>query len=124
MEEFANENGFLLEMHQVVTKDNYILGLYRIPGKFGEAPPDFSKPAILLQHGLGTDMMQWVMARPEDAPAFVLARAGYDVWMGNNRGTTHSYGHTKLNHKKDREYWHFTWEQMGTYDVPAIIDHI
>jgi len=69
-------------------------------------------------------MMQWVMAKPEDAPAFVLARAGYDVWMGNNRGTTHSYGHVKFDHKKDREYWHFTWEQMGTYDVPAMVDYI
>jgi len=58
------------------------------------------------------------------APAWVIANAGYDVWMGNNRGTTHSLGHVTYNHKKDREYWDFTWEQMGTFDTPAVIEYI
>jgi len=49
-------------------------------------------------------MMQWVMNRPEVAPALVLARAGYDVWMGNNRGTNYSKTHTTLSNK-DKEYW-------------------
>jgi len=35
-------------------------------------------------------MMQWVMNRPENAPAFVLAKNGYDVWLGNNRGNRFS----------------------------------
>jgi len=49
-------------------------------------------------------MMQWVFHLPEVAPALVLARAGYDVWMGNNRGTRFSPAHTTLN-PKDKEYW-------------------
>jgi len=42
---------------------------------------------VLLQHGLEADMMQWVYNSPDKAAALVLARAGYDVWLGNNRGT-------------------------------------
>jgi len=63
-----------------------------------------SKPPVLLQHGLESDMMQWVMNKPEVAPAFVLAREGYDVWLGNNRGTRFSSKHTTLDPKK-KPYW-------------------
>ena len=84
MEQIANEHGFKCEKTQVVTDDGYILGIYRIPGKLsGSAKPG---PPVLLQHGLEADMMQWVYNEPDVAPALVLARAGYDVWFGNNRG--------------------------------------
>jgi len=63
-----------------------------------------SKPPVLLQHGLEADMMQWVFNRPEVSHAFVLAREGYDVWLGNNRGTRFSNKHTTLDPKK-KPYW-------------------
>lgn len=69
-------------------------------------------------------MMQWVLNTPETSPALVLARQGYDVWMGNNRGTYYSLGHVSYDHNKDREYWQFSWEEMGKYDLPAMIDSI
>jgi hypothetical protein len=50
-------------------------------------------------------MMQWVFHYPDKATAWVLADAGYDVWMGNNRGTHLSLGHDSLDHKKDKAYW-------------------
>jgi pimeloyl-ACP methyl ester carboxylesterase len=68
-------------------------------------------------------MMQWVFNRESVAPAFVLARAGYDVWMGNNRGNRFSQTHTTLDNTS-QEYWTFDWEQMGTKDTPAVIDFI
>ena len=60
----------------------------------------------------------WVMNYPEIAPAFTAARAGYDVWLGNQRGTKNSMGHKTLNNKS-KAYWSFSYTEMGKYDAPA-----
>lgn len=120
----ADKYGFTSEEHHVTTKDGYKLMMHRIPGMKNEAMGDGPKPAVLLVHALASSSFQWIFNDPEVAPAFVLARAGYDVWLANNRGNMFSLGHEKLDAKKDRSYWYFTWEEMGTFDVPAMIDHI
>jgi alpha-beta hydrolase superfamily lysophospholipase len=61
------------------------------------------------------------------ASAFILANAGYDVWMGNNRGCAYSLMHKTLDPKKkedEPQYWDFSFEEMGIYDLPAEIDFI
>ena len=68
-------------------------------------------------------MMQWVYQKPEVAPAFVLARAGYDVWLGNNRGNRFSQKHETLD-PANKEFWQFTWEELGTKDTPAVMDYM
>jgi pimeloyl-ACP methyl ester carboxylesterase len=68
-------------------------------------------------------MYEFVYASPEVAPAFVLANAGYDVWLGNNRGSRLSLAHETLD-PKSKAFWQFTWEELGTYDTPAMIDYI
>jgi lysosomal acid lipase/cholesteryl ester hydrolase len=68
-------------------------------------------------------MMVWVVNDPELAPAFQIARAGYDVWLGNNRGTKYGLKHTTLSTDSD-EFWDFDQETMGMHDLPAIIDHV
>jgi lysosomal acid lipase/cholesteryl ester hydrolase len=65
-------------------------------------------------------MMEWVMNTPETAPAFVLARNGYDVWLGNNRGNRFSNSHVSMT-VEDKEFWDFYQEDMGLYDLPALI---
>ena len=59
----------------------------------------------------------------EKSPAFRLARAGYDVWLGNNRGTKYSLGHTSLT-TKDKAYWEFSYTELGDYDAPTQVDYI
>ena len=65
------------------------------------------------------------MHYPDLAPAFQLLEMGYDVWLGNQRGTTHSLkpGHETLS-TKSKEYWDFSWVEMGLYDAPAQIDYV
>ncbi len=85
------------------------------------------KSAVLLSHGLTGDSSQWVINSPDRASAFNLADEGFDVWMGNNRGCKYSIEHTTLdpNHPADqRDYWNFSFEEMGTKDIPAFIDFI
>lgn len=60
----------------------------------------------------------------ETAPAFQLVRAGYDVWLGNQRGTKYSLGHTTLNEKRDKAYWQYSFTEMGEYDAPAQVDYV
>merc|ERR1719469_718513 len=49
-------------------------------------------------------MTQRVSNDYDRAQAFTLSEAVYDVWMGNNRGSTYSRGHLKYT-TKGFEYW-------------------
>ena len=122
-QEICVENGFDFEQHTVTTEDGYILTVYRIPGMMGEDHENSVKPPVLFQHGVFDSAYCWIVNYADVAPAFVAARAGYDVWLGNSRGNTYSIGHTTLNTNKS-EYWDFSWYEMGIYDIPAVFDHI
>lgn len=108
-----------------MTKDGYILALYRIPGLLSEAQEDLDsetnevrakleKPAVYFQHGLLDSSYAWIVHYSDKAPAFIAARAGYDVWMNNSRGNTFSRRHLGLDPDKDKaKFWDFGWEDMG-----------
>lgn len=104
--EIVHENGYALEHYSVITDDDYVNTLYRIPGKFTKEKPTEPKPAVLFMHSQDWDMTQWVSNDAERSNAFILSEQGYDVWMGNNRGSSFSKGHLKYT-RKDFEYWQF-----------------
>ena len=68
-------------------------------------------------------MMEWVSNDGARANAFILARAGFDVWMGNNRGSAYGMAHTSLS-KDDKKFWDFYQKDMGMIDTPMFIDFI
>ena len=54
-----------------------------------------------------------------------LFQEGYDVWLGNNRGTHASRKHIKYDADLDKEeYWTFSHSRMGVQDVPAMVKAI
>ena len=53
----------------------------------------------------------------------LLADEGYNVWIGNNRGTEYSQRHNDYDATTSGAYWDFTWADMQ-YDVKANIQAI
>ena len=93
----------------MTTQDGYILSLWRIPGTIEETDSETKKAPILFLPGMMASCHKFIDRGPEQGPAFVAARAGYDVWCGNNRGVGPSLGHTWLNSERDEEYWNWSW---------------
>ena len=50
-----------------------------------------------MQHGLDDSAFKWVINSPDKAPAFILSKAGFDMWLGNNRGNEFSQNHVNYN---------------------------
>ncbi|RXG57054.1 hypothetical protein Avbf_15707 [Armadillidium vulgare] len=123
--EIIESFGYVTEKHHVVTEDGYILELHRIPyginGTTGE-----QRPVAFLHHCLECSSADWIMDKPDRALGYLLADAGYDVWLTNVRGNTYSRNHTTLNPDADEDkeaFWAFTWGEMALYDAPAAIDY-
>ncbi|XP_014285231.1 lipase 3 [Halyomorpha halys] len=117
--------GYPFEEYEVVTEDGYILSLHRIP--YGKNSQGKIGRPVIIQHGILASSACWVLSRPDQALGFIMADYGYDVWMPNNRGNTYSLKHTRLDSSKSsdqKEYWDFSFHEMGYYDQPAIIDFI
>ncbi|XP_018019990.1 lipase 3 [Hyalella azteca] len=120
------QQGYPYEEHFVTTRDGYVLTVHRISGprgtKSGNANP--RRKSLLLLHGFLMSSTGFLALGPEYSLGYILADAGYDVWLGNFRGNTYSRNHTSLNPDSNKSFWHFSRDEMSEYDVPAMIDHI
>ncbi|KAH9638484.1 hypothetical protein HF086_016809 [Spodoptera exigua] len=119
--------GYPVEKHRVYTQDGYILQMHRIPAgrrivRRIDEPSAKGKKVIMIVHGLSGSSGDFVIMGPEKSLAYILADAGYDVWLANLRGTDYS-SHVNLT-KSEQKFWEFSFHEHGKYDLPAMIDHV
>ncbi|CAH0556004.1 unnamed protein product [Brassicogethes aeneus] len=118
--EIINNYGFKSESYNVTTLDGYIIEIFRIPSKLNEISNKTKTPLILF-HGMARDARSWLILG-EDSPAIYYAKKGYDVWLANRRGTEYS-SHIKYS-RNDKEFWNFSFHEMGTIDVPTVVEKV
>ncbi|KAJ8946242.1 hypothetical protein NQ314_008930 [Rhamnusium bicolor] len=107
-EELLTGYGYPFENHMVTTDDGYVLGLHRIPhGRNESGDNTKTKPAVLIMHGLCSSSVDFFVLGPERSIALLLADQGYDIWLGNNRGTTWSRNHISLDPDKNKTFWDY-----------------
>ncbi|XP_012941443.1 gastric triacylglycerol lipase [Aplysia californica] len=128
MTELILSQGYISEKYTVQTEDGFLLDVHRIPSGRGEIPISSdgsgrSKPVVFLQHGLLSSSCDWVMNFANGSLGFILADAGYDVWMGNSRGNTLSRKHVKLR-PGNPKFWDWSFDEMAKYDLTAFIDFV
>ncbi|XP_022238776.1 gastric triacylglycerol lipase-like isoform X2 [Limulus polyphemus] len=127
--QIIRSKGYPVEEYSVQTTDGYILGVQHIPygRKFSQSSKFIktfsSKRTIFLQHGLLSSSTDWVINSPTESLGFILADAGYDVWLGNFRGNTYSRKHIKYS-THSKEFWEFSFDEMALLDLPAMIDFV
>jgi lysosomal acid lipase/cholesteryl ester hydrolase len=120
--------GYAFEEHIVRTKDGYLLGMHRISSPKGEHKrwrgSSTGKPVVYLHHGLLMNSEVWVCLNSEERSLpFALASAGYDVWLGNNRGNKYSKKSIH-DHPNSSRFWDFSIDDFAWYDIPDTIEYI
>ncbi|KAI5640872.1 alpha/beta hydrolase fold domain-containing protein [Phthorimaea operculella] len=122
IKELTAKYGYGLEEHTVQTEDGYKLTLHKIPPVNTTVRVN-KNVHVLLMHGLMDSSDSWVLQGRAAALAYVLADRGYTVWLGNARGNKYSSSHVNLTTTQS-QFWKFSWEEIGLYDLPAMIDYI
>lgn len=130
--------GYPSEIHQVITDDGYILEIHRIPhGRNGGSRNQNrilpsarngngrreNRRVAFIQHCVLCSSADFVMNDPDQALAFILADAGYDVWLGNARGNIYGRRHVRLS-PEGSEFWDFSMNEVARYDIPSMLRYV
>ena len=120
----VKNEGMNVESHEVITEDGYINQVYRINNYKDTHDGEKRRPAVLVVHGMIDSSDAWITNGRNNSIGFILADAGYDVWLANCRGNDYSMKHQWLDPKKDIEYWNNGYSiPISKYDIPAFIEY-
>ncbi|BHF74484.1 hypothetical protein SprV_0501757000 [Sparganum proliferum] len=119
--DIIESKGYSAKSYIVVTPDNYLLTVHRI----GPKKPllEGKRNVVLLQHGLLDSAHTWINNLANQSLGFILADMGYDVWLGNSRGSTYSQYHKTLDPTSE-QFWQFSWDDMAHNDLPVTIEFV
>ncbi|KAL2457783.1 Triacylglycerol lipase 1 [Forsythia ovata] len=120
--QFIEPSGFPCSEHKTQTKDGFILGIQRVSSNSGNFRRQRGPPVLLI-HGLFVAGDAWFLNTPNQSLGFILANRGFDVWVGNVRGTRWSQSHVSLS-EKDREFWDWSWQELALYDLGEMIRYV
>ncbi|XP_045465370.1 lipase 1-like isoform X2 [Harmonia axyridis] len=122
IDQMLEKHGYPVEIHEISTKDGYLLTLFRVP--HGKNDTEVNPKPILMMHGLAGTAYNFVFTEYFNVSmAGYFADRGYDVWLGNTRGTTYGRKHIHLDPNKTK-FWKFSWHEIGLYDLSSIVDYI
>lgn len=109
-EQAETEDGFYLRMHHVRCFDEE-----KELSSIGRGFP------VLIMHGLFQSSGSFITSE-ERSLAFWLARRGFDVYLGNNRGIF-DMGHRHYS-RYNPAFWDHDVDDLARYDLPAMIDYV
>lgn len=121
--EIILDYGYPCENHVATTPDGYILSIQRIPYGVNDSAPLGKKPVVFFQHGVLDCSVGICLNPPTESLPFILADAGFDVWLGNNRGNGYSMSNVRLKPSEDA-FWAFTWDEMAQFDLPTQLSYV
>lgn len=104
---FIRNQGYPVEIYSNIrTEDGYLLDMQRVPyGKYEDNIKKSREP-ILLMPPLLTSGEIFVINN--DSLIYLLSDSGYDVWIGNPRGSIYSRKHAYLDVNGNSSYWHYS----------------
>ncbi|EGX90843.1 ab-hydrolase associated lipase, putative [Cordyceps militaris CM01] len=129
---YARRVGLDVEKIKVKTEDGFLIDLWHEPlalnrrvfqeSKMRLKDPDAKRKApVLLLHGLLQSSGAYCCG-DDESMAFWLCKAGFDVWLGNNRCGLEPR-HEVLR-TDDPRMWCWNLNQMGAFDLAALIDRV
>ena len=122
---YARRCGLECETFDTITADGFILDLWHIYNPAAPASNTENKSKkmypVLMIHGLLQSSGAYTCS-DDHSFAFYFAKAGYDVWLGNNRCGFHPRHQTYK--RSDPRMWAWTIKEMATLDLPALVDAV
>lgn len=112
--------GYTFHEYPVLTSDGFRLTVFNIQKK----GLSNDAPVVFMQHGFSEDANTF-LRQGKNSPAILLANQGFNVFLGNNRGSRYSRTHFKYDPVKDgAKYFDYSFYELGKFDQPAMIDFV